>query len=100
MTRNVHFYSKILQSILIVACCFLALGSGTELDFIEYEVELEDGFIYGDGWKRQGEIADSEEMADWMDLKSGRSSGSSSDSSSSNSDSDSDDDKPVSKLLN
>jgi hypothetical protein len=72
--------------------CLYTLGFGQELDFIEYEIELKDGYSYGDGWKWNGPDENIIEDHDYTALESGRSDKSSSSSSSSSSDSESDSD--------
>ena len=103
-----------MQKILLIAVCFITLGLATEPDFIEHESELQDGFVFGEGWSWIEQITSEEDefnlyksgksgksgKSDKSDKsgKSGKSDKSSSDSSSSSSgsssgsDSDSDSD--------
>ena len=40
-----------LQKILVIAFCIIALGLATDImDFIEKESELQEGFVFGQGW--------------------------------------------------
>ena len=62
-----------MQKILLIAVCFITLGLATELDFIEHESELQEGFVFGEGWSWIEDIAPVEDFDELILYKSGKS---------------------------
>ena len=82
-------HCNFLQRKIFATLLLVTISYGVELEFIELEAELQDGYNYGDGWSWQGKFLLPENLPEEINLGSGRSSGS---SDSSDSDKDDNDD--------